>query len=87
MNAHVPITPAKELIQSGVIPDPSDRMTVARKASILQAIASGAIHSADALILYAMSEEELGSWAERYRHHGHKGLKATVRHRPASTAD
>ena len=87
MNAHVPITPTEELIQTGVIPDPRDRMTAARKASILGAIANGTIRSADALILYTMSEDELGSWAEQYRHHGQKGLKATFRHRPVSTAD
>ena len=87
MNAHVPITPTEELIQSGTLPDPRGHMTAARKASILQAIVSGAARSADIMILYAMSEEELGSWAEQYKHHGHKGLKATFRHRPVSTAD
>lgn len=87
MNAHVPIPSTEELIQSGTLPDPRGHMTAARKASILGAIANGTIRSADALILYTMSEDELGSWAEQYKHHGHKGLKATFRHRPVSTAD
>ncbi|MCW1888204.1 MAG: DUF1153 domain-containing protein [Candidatus Moranbacteria bacterium] len=82
-----PTQTVQQLVEAGVLPDPSNRMTLARKASILGAIASGAARSADIMILYAMGEEELGSWAENFKQHGHKGLRATFRHRPVALAD
>jgi hypothetical protein len=61
------------------LPDPKTRRWVAsRKASVVRAVAGGLISRKEALEIYALSGEELDSWAQAVASHGEAALKATA---------
>jgi hypothetical protein len=55
------------------------RWTPRRKASLLDAISSGALSAAVACARWQISQAELGEWLGRYARYGVGGLKATWR--------
>ena len=60
------------------LPDPGTRRWVAsRKAAIVRAVASGLIGQEEAMQTYALSAEELSSWAKAVLDHGEAALKTT----------
>ena len=59
------------------LPDPKTRRWVAsRKASVVRAVEGGLISRKEALEIYALSGEELDSWAQAIASHGEVALKA-----------
>jgi len=61
------------------LPPPGTRRWVARrKAVVVQAVAHGLIHRAEALERYDLSDEEFDSWQHAVMAHGVEALKVTT---------
>jgi hypothetical protein len=61
------------------LPPPGTRRWVARrKAVVVQAVAYGLIHRAEALERYDLSDEEFDSWQHAVMAHGVEALKVTT---------
>jgi len=61
------------------LPPPDTRRWVAsRKAAVVRGVDAGLITQDEALALYGLSEEELGSWRDAVARHGESALKATA---------
>jgi len=53
------------------------RWVASRKAAVVRAVAAGLITREEALVDYALTEEEFASWEKAVTRHGEAALKAT----------
>lgn len=66
------------MTRSDLPPAGTTRWVASRKAAVVRAVDHGLLSVEEAIRLYALSEEELGSWRSAVARHGEKALKATA---------
>ena len=59
------------------LPDPATRWVASRKAVVVKAVIYGLISEAEALVRYALSQEEFATWRQAIEKHGEKALRVT----------
>ena len=70
--------PGGQIMTRADLPDrKTQRWVASRKAAVVRAVAAGLITFEDAREMYAISQEELESWAQAVLSHGESALKTT----------
>ncbi|MHA6347414.1 CtrA inhibitor SciP [Roseivivax sp. CAU 1761] len=59
-------------------PADTRRWVASRKAAVVQAVEHGLLTPTQAIVMYALSAEELGAWRRAAAAHGEAGLKSTL---------
>ncbi|WP_102107920.1 DUF1153 domain-containing protein [Oceaniglobus roseus] len=70
--------PGGKIMTRADLPDRTTKRWVAsRKAAVVRAVAAGLITEEEAMETYALTREELQSWAQAVDRHGEAALKTT----------
>jgi hypothetical protein len=74
----VTLPDGRTMSRADLPPAETRRWVASRKAAVVRAVRHGLIPRAEALRIYALSDEEFGEWESAVAHHGEAALRVTA---------